>query len=160
MVVDITGKLAIDLRACRDTICGVCWCKLPYPGHQLGCPMWDTRPQCPPRAPLVYYVYNLKKPHWLVVARFDLKAHAEEWERRRPHWTERQRRNSRYWQAGVVGRLRDECELQVRGRSGLGYEMIPEAMGINVFQTLRRVGVCLQRRPDMVHKVALVAHRF
>ena len=38
MIVNITGKLAINYRANKRINGKPSWCELPYPGHKKGCP--------------------------------------------------------------------------------------------------------------------------
>lgn len=155
MVVEITGTLDLDARA-RG------WCKLPYPGHPKGCPNYDKSPECPPQVNWVQYVFDLSSPHWFVVERFDLGAHAARMLEAHPKWTDRQARNCLYWQNGVRKKLRAECHrlIQQRGMGNL-YTLIPEAMGVNVFTTARKHGIGLERNPqETVYKIALLGKNY
>jgi hypothetical protein len=150
MLLDITGKLVINIRA-RE------WCRLPYPGHPAGCPNYGISEQCPPKVPIVSKVFDLSKPHWFAVERFDLSAHSARMAAEHPGWSERQCRCCLYWQNGVRKGLRQKCEAFVAGRPGITFTLIPEAMGVNVFLTARKMDVRINRLAfPVVHKVALV----
>ena len=89
------GHLKVDYRAKE-------WCTMSYPGHPDGCPMYDTRDVCPPRAPRVEDVYDLSKNHWLVVVRFRHREYVNERKRLDSSISDKQARCVLYWQ-GTVG---------------------------------------------------------
>ncbi len=143
-------EVVYDVRARDGT-----WCKLPYPGHPKGCPNF---PKCPnTRVDFCTLISCGLKRWFAVVEEFDLKAHAEEMKRRHPDWSERQCRNLLYWQGPVRLLLTAKAyEHWVPG--GIVLE-IPEAHGINVFETMAKVGIVIERHPDIVRKVMLVGKR-
>lgn len=150
MILSVTGELRINYKA-RD------WCKLPYPGHPHGCPNVGKNPDCPPLVKLVGDVFDLSRPLWMVVVSFDLKSHMARMLASHPHWTERQQRNVLYWQAGVKKLLNLESRSITEVIPGTVYTLLPEAMGVNVIATLRRLGVDVRVRPtDTVYKASLV----
>jgi hypothetical protein len=94
-----------------------------------------------------------KDIRWVaIIETFDLKAHAEKMKAKHPHWSERQCRNPLYWQGGVRKRLREKAE-KLNGDIILD---IPEACGVEVFETMKLVGINLERKPDIVKKVMFV----
>ena len=143
------AELVIDYRA-RD------WCKLPYLGHPHGCPNFDQRASCPPRAPLVGDYFDLSQPVWLVGVEFDLQGHVERMKSRHPSWSNRQARCVLYWQSGVNKELKAlaRCFAEAAGRI---YTLCPEAMGVQVIKTASRVGIPIRPRPaGRVYKIALI----
>lgn len=154
MILNVTGKLAIDMRA-RE------WCRLPYPNHPRGCPNYDTgRLSCPPDAPLVMDKFDLSKPHWFVVVEFNMKAHVEKLRAAHPDWTDRQLRCCLYWQGGVRKLLRQLSEDFVSRNPGTEYTTCPEAMGVHVLKTLREFGVPVRKKiTDTVYKVSLAGYQ-
>lgn len=152
MIIEATGRLVINMKA-RE------WCKLPYPGHPKGCPNYGKKAICPPRIHTVDRVFDLEGPHWFVIEEFDLGAHAKRMKGKNPEWSERQCRCVLYWQAGVKKRLRERTKFEMVGRPGTISTDCPEAMGINVILTLRRLGVPIKTKPNQtVYKVALMGY--
>ncbi len=119
-------------------------CKRPYPGHPKGCPNFGNRNTCPPAAPLFDRVVDLCRPVYAIVNEFDLEAFASRMRELHPEWTDKKCRCSRYWQ----GTARKQLGLQVDEflllHSGYTAFTVPEAMGVNVTETLRRVGIILE----------------
>lgn len=128
------------------------WCMPPYPNHPHGCPNF---PKCPMNRKdfLDYEGYN-----WFaVIEEFDLEEHANKMKAKHPHWTERQCRNLLYWQNGVRSRLRKKAEkfaIPLRGDVILD---IPEANGVNVFETMANHGITIEKhKPMKIKKIMLV----
>jgi len=95
-----------------------------------------------------------------VVEEFDLKSHAEKMKEKHPHWTERQCRNLLYWQNGVRSRLRKKAEALALPFMGDVILDIPEANGVNMFDTMAMHGLVIERqKPDTLHKIMLVGKR-
>lgn len=127
------------------------WCKLPYPGHPKGCPNF---PKCPAKHPDIQKVNGLS--WYAVVEKFDLRAHAEKMAEAHPNWTDRQCRNLLYWQGGVRKRLKEKALREFDPFADVLLE-IPEASGINVFETMAHVGIHIQRtRPEQIVKVMMI----
>jgi hypothetical protein len=124
------------------------WCRSPYQNHPNGCPNF---PKCIQKRPDFRTIMD-KYDWYAVTETFDLKAHAEKMLKRHPHWSERQCRNPLYWQGTVRANLRMKCILL----SGDLLLDIPEACGINVFETMKNIGIILERKPDTVIKVMIV----
>ena len=138
------SEVVYDVRA-RDGI----WCKLSYPNHPKGCPNF---PACPLKHPDFKTVSDAYT--WFaVVEEFDLKAHAEAMKLKHPEWSERQCRNLLYWQNGVRKRLFEKA-LHFRHIGDIILTLtVPEACGVNVYETMAKVGIVIQRNPDTVKKV-------
>lgn len=127
------------------------WCRLPYPGHPKGCPNF---PKCPAEHP---DFQNLNGLSWhAVIEEFDLQAHAERMAEAHPKWTARQCRNLLYWQGGVRKRLTQKAHRNYDPFADV-LLVIPEACGVNVFETMAHVGVHIQRtKPNRIIKVMLI----
>lgn len=150
-VFDVTGKLVVNQRA-RE------WCKLAYPGHPKGCPNYGKLKECPPAVKPVGEVFDLSRMHWFVTVEFDLEAQTKRMAELHKNWTQKQCRNLLYWQKGVNADL----EVEVRefiNFAQLAFTLKPEAMGVNVIQTARNLGVPIETKPvKKVFKIALVGY--
>lgn len=134
-------------------------CTMPYPLHPKGCPNYGKRDSCPPSARFYADVYDLNKPVYAVVNEFNLGAHASRMKEKHENWSDRQLYCVLYWQ----GTARKQLRLKIKEALGLakldGYcaETCPEAMGVNVTDTLAKVGVCLEWPPRyFARQVALL----
>jgi predicted metal-binding protein len=146
------NNLIIDYRA-RD------WCKLPYPDHPKGCPNYGIKSICPPTAPLINEFIDLNKNIWLVVVDFNLREHMNRMKKKHPHWSDRQTRCVLYWQPRVNKQLKYLCKRYSDGVENSVFTTCPEAMGINVIQTVKNIGVPICIRPkDIIFKVGLIGH--
>lgn len=128
------------------------WCMLPYPNHPHGCPNF---PKCPMsrRDFLDYNGYD-----WFaIIEEFNLKEHANKMREKHPNWTDRQCRNLLYWQNGVRSRLRKKAEAFSIPFMGDVVLDIPEANGVNIFETMEKHGVVLEKhKPSIIRKIMLV----
>jgi len=157
----ITGELVIDLRA-RE------WCKLPYGKYYLksgekrythpnGCPVYGKNPDCPPEAPIIHDYIDLSKEHWLVYVFFNMTVQYKKLRDIHPEWSDKMCRNSRYWQGTVGKKLRELAEMVIKRTKCNKYTLRPEARGIHVIKTIKRLGIFIKTRPkDMITKAALV----
>lgn len=135
------------------------YCQLPYPGHRKGCPMFGTRDCCPPRAKRLDEVYDIYNYSGLSYVAFNLEWYAKEMKNEHPNWTEKQCKCCLYWQGSVRKVLKNFCEKVIKEmRAGdFSYEMIPEAMGLDVFKTMANLDIILERNPQkVVYKVAFI----
>lgn len=143
-------EVVYDKRARDGT-----WCTLPYPGHPKGC---KNFPQCPEKYPRFLDIKDTY--NWFAVTEeFDLKKHAKKWKERHPNATEKQCRNLLYWQNGVRKRLYNKVLKCINPFNGDIILRIPEACGVDVFKTMEKIGIKLQRNPDYVIKVMLIGKR-
>lgn len=136
-------------------------CRSPYPNHPRGCPNFGKRKSCPPKAPLFSKAYDMAKPVYAVVNEFPLGAHIERMRKAHPNWTDRQLRCCLYWQGTARKRLYDLIG-EAMGYMSAGYRWTtcPEAMGVNVTETLRLAGIILEWPPENIaRQVALIAHK-
>jgi hypothetical protein len=136
-----------DVRARNGT-----WCRSPYPGHPKGCPNFDKG--CTAKRPNFTTILGLYD-WYAIIENFDLKAHAEKMKVKHPVWSERQCRNPLYWQGTIRANLRKKA---VSFPNDILLD-IPEACGINVFETMAHAGIILERKPDIVTKVMIVGRK-
>lgn len=152
MIVNTTGKLAIDYHASERIDGQKAWCELSYPGHKKGCPNYGK--SCP--LPRVKTYFDLTKPHWFAIVKFNLEFHAIKMKYFHPGWSERQCRCVLYWQGSVRKLLDKECVSFINGRN-LIWHKIPEAMGVDVMLTMKNIGLYIETKPKIiVRKIALI----
>lgn len=145
MKIKVLPEIIFDKRARDGT-----WCQLPYPRHPKGCPNF---PKCIHDRQLDFFTFN-KRIWYAIIVQFDLEKHATLMKIKHPNWTEIQCRNLLWWQSKVrselnrsIARIRNEFDLVLD---------IPEAYGINVFSTMEKVGVFLEKQPKIVHKTMFI----
>lgn len=103
--------------------------------------------------------FDLNEPHWFIIEAFDLKTQAKRMKELHPDWSERQCRSLLYWQGTVRKRLRESVKEFIKKDRNLIMTLIPEAMGLNVIETAKNIGIPIQTRPrDTIFKIALVGH--
>lgn len=122
-------------------------CAKPYPLHPKGCPNFGKKPGCPPEVPLLPDVFDLSAPCFLIVNTFDFAAHVARMRVAHPDWSERQLTCCLYWQ----GTARKDLERRIvefkRHNPGHLVTRCPEAMGLNVTETLHRAGQQIEWPP-------------
>lgn len=144
-------------------------CRLPYPGHPRGCPNWNKSPNCPPHALKIEDKYDLNKQSYFVVRPFDIGAHKERMKSIHPEWSDKQCACCLYWQKGIKKELKEKAlcfthellcaDMSLENPTGEDYqfELIPEAMGLNVFETAPYHGILIERNPQKIlYKIAFV----
>ena len=131
-------------------------CIKAYPNHPKGCPNYNKRETCPPQAPLWSEHCDIKLATWLVWTKFDLGSHRERMRKKHPKWSIRQLNCCLYWQGTARKSLKDFLKTQWL-MPGLFKTMCPEAMGINVTETMRDIGIELEWPPEKwVYQVAMM----
>jgi len=132
-------------------------CISPYPGHTKGCPNFNTRNSCPPRAKELSKVFDMTKRIVLVAVRFDLGEHVLRMSEKHPDWSNKQLVCCLYWQMGVVKKLKALAARQAD--DGMVILTIPEAHGVNITETMKNIGFELEWPPKKyVWKVALIGY--
>lgn len=134
-------------------------CQRRYTGHRKGCPNYGKRPTCPPQAMLWTPDFCWGKTWYAVWHVFDFGTHVEKMRVAHPTWTERQLANCLYWQGTARKELRAEVLrfLHILPPPVPEVHWVPEAHGVNVTETMRRIGVELEWPPRTVtHQVALI----
>lgn len=128
-------------------------CKKPYYNHPKGCPNYNNRSTCPPHALLWDDVCDTGLATWLFFTRFNLAEHRERMRAKHPNWSIKQLICCLYWQSAARKPLR---EFLKKSMPGFFVTMCPEAMGINVTETMRQIGIELEWPPqNWTYQVAL-----
>ena len=133
-------------------------CVLPYKNHKNGCPNYGKRDDCPPFVPMFDEVFDISKPIYAILSTFDLLSHTEKMKKKHPEWNEAQCLNVLYWQGTVKKKLKENIKTFNYTFRQLGYysTTTPEAMGVDVTQTLKNSGIILEwPARKTVYKVAL-----
>lgn len=138
-------------------------CTKPYYNHKKGCPNFGKRDICPPKAPMIYDYFDMSKPILAVWQAFNLEAHRENMRENHPKWSRRQLDCCLYWQGKVRKNLKRNIDYNLKryvlfeGEKNLIATDCPEAMGVNVTDTMAMVGVLLEWPPEkIVIKIAFV----
>jgi len=143
------NDIVIDLRS-RE------WCKLSYPNHPKGCPNYGKRETCPPLASLFHEI--VESPFHFIGVKFNLGEWVKRMKRKHPEWSDRQARCCLYWQGKVRKKLREVCKCLAKEEDIIVYK--PEAMGVHVFETCRKIGIKLKRNPrNEVWKIAIIGKK-
>lgn len=134
-------------------------CIRPYTNHPKGCPNYFKKKGCPPRQKYLSEVFDTARGFWIVWVDFDFAAHCERMRRNHPNWSQRQIECCLYWQGRANKLLKKEIRDMahyLRDRGNWKVTTCPEAMGVNVTETMKNIGVTLEWPPkNIVRKVAL-----
>ena len=132
-------------------------CVKPYPGHQNGCPNFNKKPGCPLNIPIVDTVLDLSKVVYAVYNKFDFKKHTDKIRSLHPDWSDRQIKCCLYWQ----GTARKSLKAIISGfKKEYKPEVVlycPEAMGVNVTETMKNAGIILEWPPETVTYQIVIA---
>ena len=132
-------------------------CLRPYPNHKKGCPNYGKKKDCPPGIPVFDSFYDLSKLIYAIYNKFDFKEHIDRMREKHPDWSQRQLECCLYWQGTARKRLKERIEIFKR-LTGSKYIVttVPEAMGVNVTETMKRIGVELEWPPvNVAYQIAL-----
>lgn len=131
-------------------------CVRPYPGHPRGCPNFNKKSGCPPSAPKFDQYFDMSQPIYAIINRFDLASHRDRMRLLHPSWSHRQLDCCLYWQGSARKLLSIEIDRFLIDYSGYEINTCPEAMGVNITETLRSIGVVLEWPPvQYTYQVAL-----
>lgn len=136
------------------------WCQYRYPNHPKGCPNYG-RDGCPPDAPFITEVMDLRRPVYIAFSEFNLDAHAIRMQFKHPAWTERQCKNVLYWQGISRKQMRQRAKIAQFYGGGDVVLTCPEAHGVNVYATCFYSGLKLQKIKKLTtcRHVALIGFR-
>lgn len=139
------------------------FCTLPYPNHPRGCPnfpkcvideQYNIIGQCSND------ISNIMDLEWyVVIEEFNLEEHIKKMKEKHPDWTELQCKCVLYWQNKVQKKLRQKTERVCKEIDSCCYTLKPEALGINVFGTMAKVGIILYKNPKLVRKIAFIGKK-
>lgn len=125
-------------------------CVAPYPDHKKGCPNFNRKEGCPPKAPRIHELIDLSQPVYAVWNRFDFGAHVERMREKHPGWSERQLRCCLYWQPSARKQLKRLLMRVMRNPDGIEQKdrvvlvACPEGAGIDVTKTMADIGIELE----------------
>ena len=120
-------------------------CVRPYANHPKGCPNYGKKASCPPTTPLWDDLCDISLVTRVFWKRFNLAEQRERMKKSHPTWSKRQCECCLYWQQGARKPLK---EYIAKWRTpGFFTTMCPEAMGINVTETMRQIGIELEWPP-------------
>ncbi len=132
-------------------------CELPYPDHPNGCPNYNKNPLCPPHSPNRKEILKKYQYFTLFMVKFDFKRHKEQMKMNHPDWSDRQIACNLYYQSHIKKLFYAYVspyyvypnQVLMGCGSGFGtniYSM--ESVGINVFQTLKKLNYQLEPNPQ------------
>lgn len=131
-------------------------CTRPYPGHPHGCPNFNRRDTCPPKAPLLEELLDLDQPVYAVWNCFNLRQHAARMQHLHPQWSDRQVYCCLYWQPTARKLLRGQLQVLLRKHKYLLVVPCPEGAGVDVTATMASRKIHLQWPPrTFAYQVAL-----
>lgn len=122
-------------------------CVSPYPGHKKGCPNFNHKNGCPPRAMTFDKVYDLSKPVYAIINKFDFAEHVNRMKELHPKWSQRQLECCLYWQPKARKQLLQHIKYFFSNHQGYFITVCPEAMGLDVTRTLKNSGIDLEWPP-------------
>ncbi|MFX4261170.1 hypothetical protein ACOBQJ_03100 [Pelotomaculum propionicicum] len=125
-------------------------CTTPYPGHKYGCPNYNKKEGCPPKAPKFEEIFNMDGFFYAIINRYNLRKHVLEMRLKHPGWTQRQLRNLLYWQPTARKQLLTKIRDFHREHRGFHITACPEALGVNVTLTLANAGYNLEWPPEHI----------
>ncbi|HWP96440.1 MAG TPA: hypothetical protein VN426_06285 [Syntrophomonadaceae bacterium] len=136
----------------------------PYYNHPKGCPNFGKKQGCPPTAPLYEQIYNLAQPVYAIINEFDMTSHVEQLNEKLKakgkEWSEHQLRCVLYWQPKARKQLEQHITGFLRDHPGYSVERCPEAMGVDITETLAHVEINLEWPPlTVAYQVALAGIR-
>jgi len=125
-------------------------CRSPYHNHPKGCPNYGKRPDCPPCA-RIDKVFDLSKPMYVIYTEYPVGQFAERMRLNHPEWahTPRQWYNCIRWQG--TARKQHKCDIMsfefsmlLKKNRDIVVDTNPEALGINVTELMKQVGIDLE----------------
>lgn len=133
-------------------------CFQSYHNHSKGCPNWNNSDLCPPKAPLLGAVIDLRKSVWLAYNAFDFGAHVACMREKYPEWSDRQVECCLYWQGTARKQLRVRVATFLDGVTSKHHILYrPEACGVDITATMAAIGIEMEWPPKTVaYQVALI----
>ena len=135
-------------------------CVRPYPNHKNGCPNYAKKKGCPPGVPMFDSFYDTSKPIYAIYNKFDFKEHVDRMIEKHPDWSRRQLECCLYWQGTARKKLKERIEIfKMIAHRKYVVNTVPEAMGVNVTETMKRVGVELEWPPiSVTYQIAMAGY--
>lgn len=132
-------------------------CLRPYPNHKNGCPNYGTKKGCPPGVPMFDSFYDLSKSIYAIYNVFDFKGHVDRMKVKHPNWSKRQLDCCLYWQNTARKKLKEKInEFIFLADERYVVNTVPEAMGVNVTETMKKIGIELEWPPgNVAYQIAM-----
>lgn len=121
-------------------------CRKPYHNHPKGCPNWG-KDKCPPKLPKLEDFFDTKEPLYMIWNKFDIGKHIEKMRKKHPNWTDYQLKCVLYWQGTARVELKKEIEKFKKDHPDCVVTTGPEAMGVNITETMKQLGIELEWPP-------------
>jgi len=122
-------------------------CVKAYPNHPKGCPNFGKKAGCPPQAPQLPAFYDYSREFYAIYNVFDFGSHVAKMKAAHPEWSQRQLDCCLYWQPTARKQLEAEIRAFSAEHPGMDVNRCPEAMGLNVHETMRLTGLVLEWPP-------------
>jgi len=123
-------------------------CLKPYYNHPKGCPNYNKKLGCPPRAPMIYDSLDLLKPVFAIYNVFNLAEHMYKMSLKHPGWSERQLKCCLYWQPKARKQLKMKIYEFLKLYKNYKIITCPEAQGVNLTETMFNVEIILEWMPE------------
>ncbi|KKM13330.1 hypothetical protein LCGC14_1717270 [marine sediment metagenome] len=132
-------------------------CVKTYYNHPKGCPNFNKRSDCPPKALLLHKILDLSKPIYVVYNIFNLYGHVKSMRNKYPNWSQRQLENCLYWQGKARKQLRIRVNNFLKNNENQHVLYCPEACGVNITETMKSISIELEWPPKtFTYQVALI----
>lgn len=113
-------------------------CRRPYPWHPKGCPNFNYKKGCPPKALALGEVFDLCQPVFVIYNVFDFKTHVRKMKRILPGWSQAQLTCCIYWQGTARKQLDERIADFLVEHPDYRVTKLPEAMGVNITATMKK----------------------
>ncbi len=133
-------------------------CAREYPNHKRGCPNYNKKEGCPTDVLMFDMVYDLFEPVYAIYNMFDFGGHIERMREKHPKWSQRQLECCLYWQGSARKELRKRIAVFKAEFTEYTIIVVPEAMGVNVTETMKNIGIELEWPPRTItYQIAFAA---
>ena len=123
-------------------------CRKPYYNHPKGCPNFNKRGACPPKAKPLDQIIDLSKPVYAIYNKFDFGSHVDKMRNKFPDWSEYQVRCVLYWQGTARKQLKEKVKKFKEDFPKHLVLFCAEANGVNWTETMKNVGIELEWPPQ------------
>ena len=122
-------------------------CRKKYPNHPKGCPNWDKKEGCPPKAKMIDKILDFDQPIFAIYNRYPFGEHVQKMYDKHPNWTQRQAECCLYWQGTARKQLKEKIKAFMREHPDHIISTCPEGSGVNLTATMKNVGIELEWPP-------------
>lgn len=122
-------------------------CRKKYPNHPKGCPNWDKKAGCPPKAKMIDKILDFKQPIFAIYNKYSFGEHVQRMKDKHPDWTKRQAECCLYWQGTARKQLKEKIKKFLQEHRNYIISTCPEGSGVNITETMKNVGIELEWPP-------------